>query len=168
MEPVSPLRGLKESRRVPHRFTVGYDLSSLTGLAKGTRAICSLAIQVAFGCGSAALGCAFAVLELLTGGLLPGDWSSWTLCSNCSRPGKRIRMRLSFFCGRKRPTSDFGIEAARTFLCNVSCRSRARNGSSREELQAPIGVSGPDWPGQQQKSFPVESRCAALAGIHVL
>ena len=99
----------------------------------------------------------------LTSEILQFDSSSSTLCFH---PGKKTRWHLSFSCGRKRPTSDFGIAAVRTFWCNVFCRTRTRNGNSREELQAPTGGSGPDWPGQRQKSFPGKSPYKPLSGIH--
>ena len=99
----------------------------------------------------------------ITGGIPLFDSSSLTLCFHS---GKKTRWRLSFSCGRKRPTSDFGIAGVRTFLCNVFCRIHTRNDNSRGESRGPKGGSGPDWPGRRQKSFPGKSPYKPLSGIH--
>ncbi len=98
----------------------------------------------------------------LTGELVPCD-SSFLIPS--SKPGKTIHSRSSSSCGRKLPTSDFGIAAARTSSCNVSCQSRTRNGNNTAASQARTETWGTDWRAQQPKQLPAGLPCESLAGV---
>jgi hypothetical protein len=100
-----------------------------------------------------------------TGEPVPCGWSFWT---PDPKPGMTIQSRSSASYGRRLPTSDFGIVAAHTSSCNVSRRSRARNGSNTAASQAPTPALAPDWRAQQPKQFPAGLPCGSLAGILLL
>jgi hypothetical protein len=85
--------------------------------------------------------------------------------SASSKPAPALPSQKSFFCGKRSPTSDSRIAAARTSSCTAWPRLHGRNGNNTSASWEPTPKLETGWPVQLPRRFPEGLRFESPAGF---